>query len=962
MPEVVAVRPAVFTIPFHRSFADSLAAGLIARFGPDPLALASGRVLLPNNRAVRTMTDAFVRASGSGLLLPRLIPIGDPELDERIGGALDPADAGVQIPPAIDPLERLTALAALVRRPDESAAEALRLAAELARTMDALTIEEVDPVKLAEAAADAPELARHWEKALERFSAVLDRWPALLAERGRIDLTERRNRLLRRTADRWGEQPPKGFTVAAGITTAAPAIAALLARVARMPDGMVVLPGLSLPSAMPDDEWDALDHEQTHPQFHLKLLLDRIGIARGEVQLWPLSGRAAAPAVRTRAIAHAMTAADFSDKWNQLKPAERRLTGIRAAELPDPAAEAQAIALAIREALETPGRTAALVTPDRLLAHRVSALLGRWGIEADDSAGRALSQLAPGTLLLAIASAAADDLAPVPLLALLKHPLVGGEDAERRSWMDDVRLIDLALRGPRPAGGLAGLDRHFAERDKEVHGCLRSWRRVRPRLEPVAELLRQPHSFATFARAITDSAHRLAGDRIWSRTEGHSAAELIMRVQALESGLEVTADDAVPILRQLLDEVRIRPAYGGHPRVFIWGLLEARLQQADLMVLGGLNEGVWPALPVPDPWLAPKIRANLGLPGLEFRIGLSAHDFASALGAPQLLITRARRDSRSPTVASRLWLRLQAMTGGLARDTRLERLALTLDDPGAPTPADRPAPRPTTEQRPTKISVTSVDRLKADPFAFYAQAVLGLRRLDPVDADHSAAWKGTAVHAVLEQWLREDNCDPDKLDSRARALLSNETIHPMLRALWQPRLMEAIRWIEDQERGNQAEGRLPVAAELRGEAVLDGVTLHGKADRIDRLGNGGLAIVDYKTGKAPSQKAVDEGFSLQLGLLGLIAEAGGFPEISGEPSAHEYWSLSKYGGQFGKCIRPDRKMGPEEFLDHARRNFMEAAAKWLTGDEPFKAKLNPAYAPYGDYDQLMRLEEWYGRR
>jgi ATP-dependent helicase/nuclease subunit B len=258
--------------------------------------------------------------------------------------------------------------------------------------------------------------------------------------------------------------------------------------------------------------------------------------------------------------------------------------------------------------------------------------------------------------------------------------------------------------------------------------------------------------------------------------------------------------------------------------------------------------------------------------------------------------------------------------------------------------------------------VTSVDRLKADPFAFYAQAVLGVRRLDSVDADHSAAWKGTAVHAVLEQWLRDDNCDPDKLVDRARALLASETIHPMLRALWQPRLMEAIRWIEEQELANQAEGRLPLAAELRGEATLGDVVLHGKADRIDRLGNGDLAIVDYKTGKAPAQKAVDAGFSLQLGLLGLIAQAGGFKDISGEPRAHEYWSLSKYGDRFGKCVRPDKKMGPEEFLELARRNFLAVAAKWLTGDEPFTAKLNPAYAPYGDYDQLMRLEEWYGRR
>jgi ATP-dependent helicase/nuclease subunit B len=968
MSDARAAHPSVYTIPTHRSFADSLAAGLIAKFGEDPLQLASGRILLPNNRAVRTITDAFVRASGSGLLLPRLIPIGDPELDERVGGALDPADDDDPVPPSIEPLERMAMLAALVRGPDESAAEAMRLASELARTIDALIIEEVDPTRLADAVADASELAAHWEKALERFHAVLERWPAILAERGRIDLTDRRNRLLRRTAERWAENPPTGFTVAAGITTAAPAIAAVLARVARMPEGMVILPGLSLAAAMPDAEWDALGPdergrtEESHPQFHLKVLLDRIGVARGEVQLWPSLGRAASPAVRTRAVSHAMTAADFSDKWNALKPAERRLTGIRTAELSDPAAEAQAIALAIREALETPARTAALVTPDRLLAQRVSALLRRWGIEADDSAGQSLSQLPPGTLLLAIASAAAEDFAPVPLLALLKHPLVGGEGEERRKWVDDVRLLDRALRGPRPASGLEGLDDHLAKQEKEVRGCLKAWNRIRDSLGDL-EAVRVATTLSNLATTLVAAADRLSGGRAWSGPAGRSAADLIARIEALPTpGLTIAPEDAVPILGQVLAGVRIRPPYGGHPRVFIWGLLEARLQQAELTILGGLNEGVWPALPSPDPWLAPKIRANLGLPGLEFRVGLSAHDFASALGAPQVLITRARRDSRSPTIASRFLLRLQAMTGGLVRDTKLERITLALDDPGASKPVDRPGPKPPGEQRPRKISVTSVDRLKADPFAFYAQAVLGLRRLDPVDADHSAAWKGTAVHEVLEAWLRDDNCDPEKLIGRAQALLASETIHPMLRALWQPRLMQAIRWIEGEEVRNQALGRRPLAAEKRGEATIDGILLHGKADRIDRLPDGSLAIVDYKTGKAPTQTAVDAGFSLQLGLLGLIAEAGGFEDISGHSRAHEYWSLSKYRDHFGRCVRPDNKMGPDEFLEHARRNFGEAARKWLTGDEPFTAKINPAYAPYGDYDQLMRLEEWYGRK
>ena len=959
-------QPSVFTIPAHRSFADSLVAGLMARFGREPLSLAGGRILLPNNRAVRTLTEAFVRASGRGLVLPRLIAIGDPDLDDRIGGALDPADSGEPVPPAIEPLARELALAQIVRGQSDGSAEALRIAAELARTLDALTIEEVPASRLADVAADDPDLAQHWQVSLERLRSIIDLWPEELRRRGVIDLAERRNRLLRATARRWRDQPPLGFTIAAGITTAAPAVAAVLAAVARLPEGAVVLPGLALARTLPDEEWDALDPdddgrgEDSHPQLHLKLLLDRLGVARGEVEIWRGGGRAASPAVRGRAVAHAMTAADFSDKWSRLPPTERRLTGIRAVELADPAAEATAIALALRESVETPGQTAALVTPDRMLASRVSALLARWGIEADDSAGRPLSQWPAGTLLLAIAAAAAEGLAPVALLALLKHPLVGGAGEERLGWLDQVRALDIGLRGPRPAAAIAGLDRYFADPERDA----KAWQSVRPRLQKMEEQFESPLSLDRLAGALRETAEAFCGDRAWSGPDGRAAGELIAELEAADDarGLVLDADEWVPVLRQMLDARPVRPPYGGHPRIFIWGLLEARLQKADLLILGGLNEGVWPATAAPDPWLAPKVRAELGLPGLDYRIGLAAHDFASALGAPKVLLTRARRDSRSPTVASRFWLRLEAMTGGLARDHRLERLVAALDDAGPAKPADRPQPCPPAEQRPRKISVTSVDRLKADPFAFYAQAILGLRRLDPVDADHSAAWKGTAVHEVLEQWLAKDGCDPDKLVPRAEALLAAETIHPMLRALWQPRLMEAIRWVEAEEIANRAEGRRPLAAEQRGQAEIGGVLLHGKADRLDRLCEGGLAVVDYKTGKAPAQKAVDAGFALQLGLLGLIAEARGFDGIEGRPQAHEYWSLTKYRDQFGRKTCPDKDMGPDEFLAHARRNFLDAAARWLTGGDPFTAKLNPAYAPWGDYDQLMRLEEWYGRR
>ncbi|OJU23106.1 MAG: double-strand break repair protein AddB [Sphingomonas sp. 66-10] len=959
----------LYTIPAHRAFADALVAGLMRRFGSDPLGLARGLVLVPNNRARIAVNEAFVRASGGGLVLPRLVAIGADDLGEAIGAALDPADDDAPVPPAIAPLARRMILSRLVQdeRPDLDAAEAVRLAGELARTLDQLIVEEVPPSRLAELDL-GPDLSEHWQRALASFRVVLDRWPGELARLGRIDLAERRARLLTRLAARWCEAPPGGFVCAAGITDSAPAVARLLRRVAGLPHGMVVFANVDL--AMPEEEWAALGPHpegdprraiEVHPQYHLKLMLERIGAGRGEVAAWRDGSEHDAPPARARAIANALTPAEFTGKWTGLAAADRRLSGVRAAEFATPAGEAQAIALALRGALEREGRTAALVTPDRALARRVAAHCKRWNIEIDDTAGRPLAILPPGTLLGAIAEAAAQDFAPLPLLTLLKHPLVRAGEA-RAAWLEGVRRLDKALRGPRPAPGLAGIDAHL--------GAAAWWHEIRALLAPVEALAADDRSLAERVAALREAANVLAGDEAWRGPAGRAAADLLAELES-EAGAgprKVSRDDLAPLLRLLMDEAAVRPAQGGHARLAIYGLIEARLQSADLMILGGLNEGVWPGSPAPDPWLAPRIRVALGLPGLERRVGIAAHDFGQGLGAPEVLLTRARRDSRSPTLASRFWLRLEAMAGqDFARARDLEHWVDALDRPPAHRPAARPAPSPAKEQRPREISVTQVDRLKADPYAFYAQRILRLSALDPVDADPTAAWRGTVVHAVLEQWAKQDGCAIEALRPRALAMLNDPATHPLLRALWQPRLIAAIDWIAARLDQARVEGRDVIAVEGKGGAEIAGVTLSGRFDRIDRAADGSLVIVDYKTGKAPSPAAVRAGFSMQLGLLGAIAEAGGFQGIAGKAGGFEYWSLAKYRDQFGQVTSPVDPAGKngrivtDEFVAQARAVFAEAAGLWLTGDEPFVAKLHPEYAPYADYDQLMRRDEWYGR-
>ncbi len=537
-----------------------------------------------------------------------------------------------------------------------------------------------------------------------------------------------------------------------------------------------------------------------------------------------------------------------------------------------------------------------------------------------------------------------------------------------------MRRLDRALRGPRPGPGLAGITAQLHGSDvrtqRQRDAAAAWWQGALPVLAPLerAFAVVQPR-FADLLAAITDAAGALAGDEMWSRPAGRAAAELVAQLRsAAGEGPAIASVRAVPaLLEALMDEAAVRPPQGGHPRIFIWGLIEARLQQTDLVVMGGLNEGVWPSLPMPDPWLAPAIRTALGLPGLERRIGLEAQQFAAGLGAPDVLLTRARRDVRAPAVASRFWLRLIALTGGIAEPAGLRRWTELLDQPADFTPAERPRPRPPIEHRPRRIAVTKLDRLRADPFAFYADAMLKLRSWEPVDADPSAAWRGSAVHRIFEDWIEQDRCDPAALRPRVEGLLRKTAAHPVLRALWTPRLLEAIDWIAAEVARARAGGRNPRAAAREGTLRMGEIELEGRFDRIDRLPGGGLAIVDWKTGKPPSKRAVAEGYSMQLGLLGLIAERGGFETIGGIPSKFEYWSLaSDKDGALGYRASPVGSNGkgegidPADFTTRAARVLTGAVEAYLLGDAPFTAKLNPTYAPYGDYDQLMRLDEWYG--
>lgn len=993
--------PNVYSIAAHRGFADALVAGIVPRYSQPDVGLARLTLLVPSSRAARTISEAFIRHTGenglAGMLMPRMVTVGDLDLDEALGALLDPLGAS-DIPPAVDPTRRWLELAELIaveqadlREKPLPGAARLRLARELARTMDRLLVEDKTPEDLLEPAVldMLEDLSAHWQRSLRLFARVQARWRVRLNELGAVDAATRRNMLFDRAARRWRDETPKTPIVAAGVTSASPALARMLRAVAYLPDGAVILPDLDL--SLSEEAWAELgragatpepggevfgrNDALTHPQYHLKLLLERMGIARAEVRPWHRKGLSASEPSRSKAISSLFLPPQASTTWIKLGPGERRLSGVRLMTSATAEEEAQGIAVLVREALEQAERRIAVVTADRSLARRVAQHLARWNIDADDSAGRALSLTPAGRLFGLLAAVLSEGPKPAELIASLSHPLVQSQDGNlRRAWLSCLRRFDRELRGPSPAPGFGPL-REVAQ----AAGVVEWWEMVETAFSSLV-VSDDELALGSALDRLAEAAEALAGEAVWSREDGRALSAMIedLRLNARLLETRIAPADIAPLLRDVMDEIAVRPPYGGHPRVAIYGLLESRMARADLVICGALNEGSWPQTPGADALLAPGVLRVLGVPGAEFRIGLAAHDLAGALGAPEVVLSRALRDADGPTLPSRFLLRVEALLGELVeshREIRLPGLIASLDREAVrPAVYERPKPRPSAAQRKVDIKVTALDRLLGDPYQFYAQEILGLSRLDPLAADPfgDPALRGTLVHDILEAWHKRQMVDPlVAIGPFAAQELSKRQVHPLFKGLWQPRIIAALEHFETMIADAEVEGRRVIAVEADGSMMVKGVKVRGRADRIDRMPDGTLAIVDYKTGRPPKPGQVEKGFVLQMGLLGLIARDGGFSFddriINEEPSKFEYWSLARNDGEFGfsdEPIKKDRRktgLLPEDFLPEHEKFLARAIDTYLLGNEPFTAKENPDYPGYSDFDQLMRLEEWIVR-
>ncbi len=983
--------PSVFTIAAGTPFVDALAARVLEESGGVPGELAKVRILLPTRRACRSLREAFLRQShGQPLLLPMMTPLGDVDEDEISLSGVD-----LTLPMAIDPLRRQLLLSRLIlatgkneMTPDQAAS----LAMELARLLDRVHTERLSFDRL-EGLVERNEFSEHWKITLDFLKILTETWPSILADENAIDPADRRNRLIEAQTGLWRDNPPSAPVIAAGSTGSIPATAELLKVIAGLPMGCVVLPGLD--RDMDENSWQAMT--ETHPQFGMGKLLEYIGVERNDVADWPSPSSDMPAPGHARLINMALRPADTMGNPDTGVTSADDIDGITRINAPDQRTEAMAIALIMRHCLETPGQTAALLSPDRDLARRVAGELRRWNIDIDDSAGQPLAETPAAVFLRLTAEMVAADLAPVPLLGVLKHPLAaaGHRAADFRSWTR--RLEKYLLRGPRPGPGIAGLRAALGEtrkraitngRDKTANALddlLPGLDAFEHALKPFARLMSREtialgdllRGHVAFAETLAATVNETGEERLWRGDDGEQAAQFISE---LDRAADVRKDPIEPrhypaLFSSLMLGRVVRPRYGRHPRLNIWGNMEARLQHADIMILGGLNEGTWPPEATASPWMSRPMSKEFGLAPPERMIGLSAHDFVQAFSASRVVVTRSERVAGTPTVPSRWLQRLDNLliAEGIDEISEPDKdwlgWAAGMDMKNAPaSPVGEPRPTPPLKARPRELPATRIETLIRDPYAVYARQILGLRRLDPIDAEPDAARRGTVVHDILDRFIREHpNHLPDDAMERLISIGGDEFARlmawPIVRAIWWPRFVRIAEWFVDWERTRRKNGTLTLSTEVNGHLDMNlaggRFRLTARADRIDRLNDGTLAIVDYKTGSTPSGPQIKSGLAPQLPLEALIAEAGGFDNIAaGEVSELLYVQVSG-GRNPGQEKRPVRGTVVREVIDDSGDGLARLIGYYDHPDTPYRSRLRVLSERYeGDYDHLARVKEW----
>ena len=979
--------PAIYTIPASNSFVDTLATGIKERVGEDPASLARVRVLLPTRRACRSLREAFLRLSnGEPTLLPHMTPLGDVDEDELViggdGGSDDPFGGGdpFDIPPAMSGTRRQLLLARMIMARGETLPDqAIRLAGELARLLDQIHTER-RPFEDLKGLVDG-EFAEHWQQTLEFLTILTELWPKVLKNEGVIDTADRRNRLLEAQTRHWENSPPETPVIAAGSTGSIPATADLLACISRLPNGAVVLPGLDQTSN--DTVWSAL--EAHHPQYGLARLLEHLEIERRDVQEWVADESGPGTSARIDLINSALIPARATTRPEPDETIDpMALENLHRLDCPTPREESGVIAMAIRQALEHPAKTVALVTPDRALARRVTAELKRWDINIDDSAGLPLALSTTGAFLRLSAKMVTERFAPVPLLATLKHPMAAG-GMERATYRRAVRQLEMSvLRGPRPDAGTNGLKQALEAAKKTDPDSALLIDHLDHASLPFTNLLQEPEcdvrellsAHVEMAEHLATSDTETGAQRLWAGEDGEAMASFVAELADAVSALGEIPPWVYPaVLDNLMAGRAVRPRYGRHPRVHIWGLMEARLQRADLMILGGLNEGSWPPDARPSPWMSRPMMSDFGLALPERRVGLTAHDFVQGFSAPEVLLTRSERVDGTPTVPSR-WLlrlgnRLEALgqRDVLAGANDLAHWFDALDQPGDQTPRTvaAPAPAPPPEARPRQLSVTRIETWIRDPYAIFAERILKLRALDPLDADPGAADRGTLIHKALECFI--DAMPPgdlpddalDQLTHIGRDVFGDVLVRPGIRAFWWPRFLRIAEWFVIYEHERRLKGIITIGNEARGELEILSLggpfKLTATADRIDRLLDGSLAILDYKTGQPPSKNQVESGLVPQLSLEAVMAEAGAFEGL--DPALVEDLIYIRLSGGRVPGEEKRLKLEVQGVADNALSGLKRLITAFDNPTTPYRSRPRPMFkSRFGDYDHLARVREW----
>lgn len=961
----------IYTIDQNADFLSSLAKGILEKTDNDPQKLQEAEIFLPNKRSVLHLKYEFVKLSKSNAcIMPKIRSIGFEDEEELSLKVMESKGSPPEIPEEIPKYERIFKLAQLIRSydgaeisfKDISHKQSVVLAFSLAELLDDCQKFQTDNIEGLKNIF-SEELSAHKQISLEFLNFIFREFPRILEEKNMTEPVARRNIITEELAELYASNNNGNHVFLAGSTGTLPATRKLIRAISELDNGYIILPYTDLD--LTDHEWQDISDEQgnLNHQIAIKNLLEYLDITREDIKIFHKTNRKSF----SKVASEIMKPAKFCRDWKNNKINAEEMNSIQIAEMENSTEETKLIALLVKEAVSK-GKKCAVITENKKLIDYLKSTLKRFHITIDDSIGTPYYKTEEGKFLLNIADLISSEFRTSILIELLKSPMLEFEnDAEISKHKQLTNDLEKNIARKYSCKTIRSLTNKL-EKTEDITGEQQKFfkKYIFELNNYINELNKEPKvNYQILSRSFNEIVSIfLTKEQIANLND--EARTIIEQISSGKFFTKIDRDDLKETFSALFSRINVHaPNYLNSP-VSVLAPIEARLLFFERTIIAGVNLGSFPKESF-SAWMNKPMKRDFGLPPEELDISLIAHDFSTLLQSEEVFITRSTYDNCEPTSPSPFLTRTKGFLEAqkVQHEINPEYIEIIKQlnmQNYERKEEERPAPKPSTESRPNKVSATSVEKIIKNPYWFYAKEILKLKNLENLEKPTDRRVFGNFVHSALEEFSNSHKLDKSKIKiSELNRIFTKHFEHYANKEgadiSWLLEAQKISPWIVETELKNADQLKSSIA-EAKGICKVEGLILTAKADRLDVDKEGNLNVIDYKTGRTPTEANVKNLISPQLLLELLIATNGGFSE-----SGLKSYGFKDIGQAIYYCASlsdkgPKLKEIQSIDLEEVKHELKNLSMSIKDPNTPFLAYPNKKLIPeYDDYFLLARYEK-----